>query len=412
MTDQQVLNSIFRIQSRVDSGTCFLFGDKRHVLTAKHVIVAPSGGIAGDITVEVEPGKPQRAVNCQVLGSFDIALIELANDLPGAPLDPAAVAGDPPLGAEFRAPGFAFNVSERWQPGKLIGRVKRGEYEIRFDHTFTSQLSGLSGAPVLDAENRVLGVVIEHDVLTPTAGKMVPLADFQSELDLSGAVAAFSALAIFSDDEPAADGVLRTAVREAIEILAAEWDQKIDLIQRSATDCVSTKESYIDVVRRICRADVCIFDLTRYEPAMMLLLGIRSVVKRGITIGSASAGIEDAPYDIKELSLLSHAQAATKGLKLRNVIAERIRAGRAAQSLQHYLDLPTFDAVRNLPPGRRSEILPKEHVLLLSSYSPGLEANLEYVQDRLQFELQKRKIEQGKGERSCPLFSGNPPPVI
>jgi hypothetical protein len=24
----------------------------------------------------------------------------------------------------------------------------------------------------------------------------------------------------------------------------------------------------------------------------------------------------------------------------------------------------------------------------------------------------KRKIEQGKGERSCPLFSGNPPPVI
>lgn len=23
---------------------------------------------------------------------------------------------------------------------------------------------------------------------------------------------------------------------------------------------------------------------------------------------------------------------------------------------------------------------------------------------------QKRKIEQGKGERSCPLFSGNPPP--
>jgi hypothetical protein len=25
---------------------------------------------------------------------------------------------------------------------------------------------------------------------------------------------------------------------------------------------------------------------------------------------------------------------------------------------------------------------------------------------------QKRKMEQGKGERSCPLFSGNPPPVI
>ncbi|EEF27211.1 conserved hypothetical protein [Ricinus communis] len=25
---------------------------------------------------------------------------------------------------------------------------------------------------------------------------------------------------------------------------------------------------------------------------------------------------------------------------------------------------------------------------------------------------QKRKMEQGKGERSCPLFSGKPPPVI
>lgn len=25
---------------------------------------------------------------------------------------------------------------------------------------------------------------------------------------------------------------------------------------------------------------------------------------------------------------------------------------------------------------------------------------------------QKSQIEQGKGERSCPLFSGNPPPII
>ena len=407
MNDQQVLNSIFRIQSRVDSGTCFLFGDKRHVLTAKHVIVAAGGDVAGDIVVEIEPGKSERAIHWQLFGSFDIALGEFANDLAGTPLEPAAVAGDPTPGAEFRAAGFPINITEKWQPGKLVGRVKRGEYEIRFEHTYSAQLSGLSGGPALDAKNRVLGVVIEHDFVTASAGKMVPLADFQAELDLSARAAAFSCLAIFSDNE-STDGVLRTAVREAIEILAVEWDQKIDLIQHQATDCVSTRENYIGVVRSICRADVCIFDLTGYEPAMMLLLGIRSVVKRGMTIGSTSSNIENAPYDIKELSLLSHAQATAKGLKLRNVISERIRVGRAAQSLQHYLDLPTFDAVRNLPRGRRSEVLPKEHVLLLSSYNTSLEANFEYIQDRLQFELQKRKIEDPNIWRVIDLNARSP----
>jgi hypothetical protein len=34
------------------------------------------------------------------------------------------------------------------------------------------------------------------------------------------------------------------------------------------------------------------------------------------------------------------------------------------------------------------------------------------VVEWLATENQKRKMEQGKGEISCPLFSGNPPPVI
>jgi len=377
-------------------------------VTAKHVVETSTGNVASDVAVEAGSGGFQPACKVQLLDFCDIALIELADALPEGPLEPDTGATEPEAGTKFRAPGFPVNVGERWQPGELVGRVKLGEYEIRFDHAFTTQLSGLSGAPVLDSENHVLGVIIQHDPLTPTAGKMVPLVDFKASLDFKTGAPGFRYLVIFSDHEPPADGVLRTAVGEAIAVLAAEWNQQVDLTQRSATECVSSDQSYRDIVHRLCQTDVCIFDVTAYEPAVMLLLGIRSVVRRGITIASTAAGVEDAPYDIRELSLLTHRQPSSKGLKLRNVIAGRIRAGRAAQNLQHYLDLPTFDLVRNLPPGRRSEVLPDECALLLSSYDPTGEANFQYIQDRLQFELQKRRIENPNISRVVDLNLTSP----
>jgi hypothetical protein len=394
MDDRLLLGSIFPIRSSMDSGTCFLFGDRRHVLTAKHVVATAARKLAGELSIEVEPGKLEPIAGHQLLGFCDIALLELTRELPPAPLEPITSGRELRPGQRFRAAGFAANISERWHPGEFVGRRKLGEYELRFDHSLNLQLSGLSGAPVFDTANKVAGVIIEHDPLTPSAGKMVPFEDFRYYLDFAPAAACFSCVVIFSDAEPERNGVLRTAIEEALGILEREWRQPIEFRFDYATEIISARESYLDAVRRLCRAEVCIFDLTNYQPAVMLLLGIRSVVKRGITIGSTADGIEKAPYDIRELSLISHAKPVSMDLKLRNVIAERIRTGRNAQLQQHYLDLPTYEAVRNLPPGHRGEILPSEHVLLLSSYSPRAEPNLSYVQDRLQFQLETRQVQK------------------
>jgi hypothetical protein len=398
VNDEELLTSVLKIQSEIGSGTCFLFRDKRHALTAKHVVAKANGRVAGNIVVLDGAGKSHKVSTCQVLESMDVALVAFDHDLSSIPLDPVAGSDELMPGTKFRAPGFPEFVSETWQPGEMVGRSKLGRYEIHFDHSLTSQLSGLSGAPVLNPDNRVVGVISEHDPATPSAGKMVPLKDFQIYLDFVGPRAKLFCLVIFSDREPAKDGVLRTAVGDAKKKLDAtsdkDWQGETDLKMCYATECVSSPESYANVIRDICRADICIFDLTGYEPAVMLLLGIRSVVKRSITIGTTSGEIKDAPYDIKELSLVDLAKVAEKGLKLRDVIAQRIRAGRAAQGLQHYLDLPTFDAVRNLPPGRRGVILDKECVLVLSSYAPQADGHFKYIQDRLEAELQGKGIEE------------------
>jgi hypothetical protein len=405
--DKQLLNAIFRVRSAIDCGTGFLFGDGCHVLTAKHVVVTAEGKPAPNITVEAVQGKPEPVKSQRLLGFCDVALLELSRTLPAVPLQPSS-SQDLKPGAEVRAAGFPVHVSERWQPGQLVGRVRLGEYELHFDHSLTAPLSGLSGGPVLDSENRVIGLIIEHDPLTPTAGKMAPLEDFRASLDFSPGAAPCTCDVILSGNEPPAQGVLRTAVEEALDIVGADDGEKIGLTFEYATHTVSSREAYFNMVRRLCRTDVCIFDLTEYEPAVMLLLGIRSVVRRGITIGSVMKDIVRAPYDIKELNLLSHAEAESQGVKLRDAIAERMRTGRSTQSLQHYLDLPTFEAVRNLPPGRRREILPSERVLLLSSYSADADTSLRYIQDRLELELKKRKVKQPRIERVLDLNVKSP----
>jgi hypothetical protein len=408
-SDEQLLASIFPIRSAIDSGTCFLFGDHSHVLTARHVVTTAAGDAAPNLTVEVETGKSEPAAIQQILAFGDVALVRLGREISAAPLLPGPAGKEPDPGSPIRAAGFPLHVAEKWHPGKLAGRSGLGEYEILYEHSVTSQLSGLSGAPVFDSTNRVIGVLTQHDALTPSAVKMVPLEDFRDYLDFSPPPGRFTCHAFFSDQEPPAGGNLRTAIKDAIGVLKAQWDQDIELTCQPSAEAVASREAYLKAVRVLCRADVCIFDLTRYEPAVMLLLGIRSVVKRGLTIASAAGGFEDVPYDIKELNLLSHSETSPVEKPLHDLLTARIHAWRDAESLEHYLDLPTFEAVRNLPPGGRGEVRPEQSVLLLCSYKGSdAAANLKYLRGRLAVQLQKRKIFKPSIDRVMDLNQRSP----
>lgn len=132
-------------------------------------------------------------------------------------------------------------------------------------------------------------------------------------------------------------------------------------------------------VDTVCRADLAFFDLTDFEPAAMLLLGIRSVVRRGITICSVRREAqlpEDAelPFHLKEISVSIHSSGrGDQDMRPEKRLAERVTEGirQLDRAPGGYLDLPSFDLIRQISPDPDSrKIRPyDERVLVLCPFS-------------------------------------------
>jgi Caspase domain len=110
-------------------------------------------------------------------------------------------------------------------------------------------------------------------------------------------------------------------------------------------------------VNALCRCEVTVFDLTGFDPAVLFLLGIRSVARRGITlssiggshvIGSALA----VPFNLQLLNLTAHSKEQLErgeGKRPFDLIGKKIQNGfRELADLPQYLDLPAYDSVRQL----------------------------------------------------------------
>ena len=170
-----------------------------------------------------------------------------------------------------------------------------------------------------------------------------------------------------------------------------------------AEEAVENPKSYRQTVRALCRADIMIADVTGTDPAMMLLLGIRSAVRPGVTIACFGQELTPKvwsalPFNLKELNLIS---TATKERKHR--VAEAIEDGlRQLAESASYLDLPAYDYVRNL--GRSSqayEQIPFEKRILLlrpfgQPYDPD---NLEWVQACTEAALKDHKAKENKAKK-------------
>ena len=150
-----------------------------------------------------------------------------------------------------------------------------------------------------------------------------------------------------------------------------------------ASNVLSSAAAYEDVVKALCRSDIAVFDVTNYEPVVMLLLGIRSVARRGVTVASAGGDytVGDAlefPFNIKEVNILSHSDKQLNISDPIHLIGERIIGGfsQLAQ-LPNYLDLPAFDAIRSLPPEAANQKNRDytDQVLVLCSFSKEYQDN-------------------------------------
>ena len=110
---------------------------------------------------------------------------------------------------------------------------------------------------------------------------------------------------------------------------------------------VGSVENWAATVDALARAKFLIADVTSFEPAVMLLLGIRSVVRRGVTVsvtsGELAAHSSTVPFNVQETRVLSFDDASRFYDDLHRAMAE------GATNLvrdSNYLDLPAYHAVR------------------------------------------------------------------
>jgi hypothetical protein len=130
------------------------------------------------------------------------------------------------------------------------------------------------------------------------------------------------------------------------------------------TEALENRARWLRFVQAICAAPVMIIDVTKFEPAVMLMLGIRAVVKRGITVTITWDEISPEkmamfPFNIKETKLISFADSEEQDTKSPQHPANRM--GQAIldgltqlTGYPGYLDLPAYDAVRCPEPKART----------------------------------------------------------
>lgn len=175
-----------------------------------------------------------------------------------------------------------------------------------------------------------------------------------------------------------ATGYVNQALKGLSKILRPGWIGSRSLANRSEVieigKAFATPDRYARTIQALCQAEIVVFHIDGYDCAGLLLLGIRSAARRGVTITALSEPLDDAtwarlPFNLREIKPLS--LAGDRGDFASN-LTKAIGAGFEKMSVlpRGYLDLPSYDAVRNL--GSESHhyrpFSPSEQVLILSSF--------------------------------------------
>jgi hypothetical protein len=175
-----------------------------------------------------------------------------------------------------------------------------------------------------------------------------------------------------------------------------------------------TQAALEEAVRSVVQADLAFFDLTRFEPGVMFLLGIRAATRRGVTICSHGYGWRegqqlDTPFNLSDLQVFSHSDSDAPGEDpVVGRLVEGIQRGFAQLLRQpRYLDLPAYDSLREL--GAEIEswgiIRWEELVLVLCSFRPQHRDAWRYVRRGLEQALQERGAKPPRVRRLIDLGS-------
>ena len=184
---ERTRSSVVRLDVGDGMGTGFVFHSPRHVATAFHVI-----DDARRVYVFSRGGARQRAVVVAVDREHDLAILEVPDDLEGAPLETVMEADASSVGEHVVAIGHPFGSEadgEEELDGLLNWSLTRGvisaigEERIQTDAAVNP---GNSGGPLLDRQGRVVGVLVRREgdgiglaVRTHRLNELIPQLDAQ-----------------------------------------------------------------------------------------------------------------------------------------------------------------------------------------------------------------------------------------
>ena len=172
-----------------------------------------------------------------------------------------------------------------------------------------------------------------------------------------------------------------------------------------AEDVFNTENQLAAAIRAVCEADLAVFDITDFEPGVLVLLGIRSAVRRGVTICSLSGWQPgqsiDLPFNLQDLSINSHEPPDTVEPGIRDIrilrLVSRIKnAFKQLTSQPTYLDLPGYDNLRRTGPDYEAyrNIPITEQILVLCSFKKDYTKKIwNSVRNNLEDHLSEQKLE-------------------
>ena len=161
--------------------------------------------------------------------------------------------------------------------------------------------------------------------------------------------------------------------------MKADYDHtSVRVTSLSILEAFRSEDSLDRAVRCIVQADIAVFDVTGFEPGVMLLLGVRAATRRGMTVTSHGGRWHEGaplsrPFNLSDLSLASHARSDHgAGDNWREErLATRLTTGfQQMQRQPRYQDLPVYDALRQLgsEPGAWEPIPLAQEILVLCTY--------------------------------------------
>jgi hypothetical protein len=136
----------------------------------------------------------------------------------------------------------------------------------------------------------------------------------------------------------------------------------------NAETALETSAAYERTIRALCDADIAVFDVSGFESVVMLFLGIRAAVRRGVTVTITQDDPRStaSPFNLAALNPIwldnkTDVEGITKAL-VEGFSTLEARA-------DYYLDLPVYDAVRRLGKDFRP-LEPSEQILMLRWFDP------------------------------------------